>query len=233
MSGTVKNPKEYGLSGYSEITLTTSDGTKVSAWSHEPVADKPVIVFFHGNGGTLPGRIQRYQAFINEGYGLFVLSYRGYGHSEGSPTEAGIFNDARASMAWVNQHYPRHRIILYGESLGTGVAVEMASEQQVSSVVLQSPYTSVANVAASRFWFLPFAHSLVSDPFDSFSKISAIHTPILMLHGDKDTTIPIAQGRELFEKANEPKRFITVQGAGHMNIPDETVLSAMRDFPLQ
>ena len=109
----------------------------------------------------------------------------------------------------------------------------MAKEQTVYAVVLQSPYTSVADVAARRYAFLPFVHDLVLDPFDSLAKVADVHCPILIVHGDQDASIPIAQGREIFEKANEPKRFVTVQGAGHMNIPDEAVLSAMRDFQLQ
>jgi len=230
LMGGLKTPAEYGLADFTEVSLSASDGIHIMGWAHPPQGDMPIILYFHGNAMHLGARVLRFEAFAKEGYGVFALSYRGYGKSAGSPSEEGLYMDARAAIAWINQNYIHPKIILYGESLGSGVATEMAKEYPVYGVVLQSAYTSVADVAAETYWFLPGTHYLVRDTFDSLSRISAIHCPVLLLHGDRDDVIPIEQGRALAAKANEPKRFITVHGAGHMDIPDAVIIKAMRDF---
>lgn len=228
--GKLKTPAEYNLSDFSEAYLQTADNVKIMGWSHSPQEGKPIILYFHGNASHIAMRMQRYTEFVKAGYGVFALSYRGYGKSEGSPSEQGLYSDARAAIAWINNNYKSPKIILYGESLGSGVAVEMAKEYPVQGVVLQSAYSSMDTMASETYWFLPFIKYLVTNHFDSLSKIADIHTPVLIFHGDNDNVIPLEQGKQLAEKANEPKKFVVVQGAGHMDIPDEIILKNMKEF---
>jgi len=228
--GKLKAPEAYGLKGFSELQLTTADQVHLTAWSHDPAEGKPIVLYFHGNAMHLAARVSRFNAFAHEGYGVFALSYRGYGTSEGSPSEHGLYADARAAIAWTNGHYAHPCIILYGESLGTGVAAEMAKEYNVYGLVLQSAYTSIADVAAETYWFLPGTHALVRDQFNTLSKLHGIHCPVLILHGDQDDQIPFEHGQKLAAAANAPKRFVPVHGAGHVNIPDAVILRAMGEF---
>ena len=131
---------------------------------------------------------------------------------------------------WLKQAYNTPKIIIYGDSIGSGVAVEMGKEQSLFGIVLQSAYTSVADVAAQTYWFLPGIHYLVRDRLDSLSKIAEIHSPILIIHGDHDDLIPIAHGKKLAAAATSRTQFITVPNAGHVDIPDQLVIKAMLDF---
>ncbi len=225
-----KAPTDYALNDYDTVELYTKDGVKITAWNHSPAANMPIIVYFHGNGSNIATRHARYAHFTMRGYGVFAPEYRGYGYSEDQPSEEGIYNDARASIEWLHLHYPSSRIILMGESLGTGVAVEMAKEYTVSGVVLLSAYTSIPDRVSEIYWFLPGIQYLVRDRFDSIAKIASLHTPVLIMHADNDGTIPIAHGKRLSQAANaEEVQFISIKGSGH-NIPDSDLLPAMDTF---
>src|SRR5712672_1409866 len=145
-------PAAAGLPEAEEVTLDTADGEKIIVW-HVPLrGDKPVVLYLHGNGAALRWRVDRFRALTADGTGLVALSYRGYGGSSGSPTEEGLIRDADAAYAFTVARYAPARIVLWGESLGSGVVVALAAERQVSHVVLQSPFTSAADVAAGRYW---------------------------------------------------------------------------------
>src|SRR3954454_5051356 len=139
-------PAAAGFPQAEEITLDTADGERVLAWHVPPRGDKPVVIYFHGNGGALNLRVDRFQRIVAHGMGLLALSYRGYGGSTGSPTEAGLIEDARAAYAFAAERYPG-RIALWGESLGTGVAIAIASEKSVTHVILDSPFSTAVDVA--------------------------------------------------------------------------------------
>jgi uncharacterized protein len=228
--GKLQTPTDYGLADFTEVYFNAEDGVRIMGWSHPPAKNMPNILYLHGNGMHVAGHSQRYQAFAEAGYGVLALSWRGYGKSEGSPSEQGFYRDARAAIAWLKQTYRAPKIIVYGESIGSGVAVEIAREQPVFGLVLQSAYTSVADVAAQTYWFLPGIHYLVRDRFDSLSKISEIRSPILIIHGDRDNLIPIGHGKKLAVAATSRMQFITVPNAGHVDIPDQVVVKAMLDF---
>ena len=222
-------PAAAGLPAAEEVLLTTADVEKVIAWHVPPKGDRPVVLYFHGNGGSLAGRAKRFRAFTADGTGLFALSYRGYGGSTGRPTETGLIADADAAYALVAARYPVERIVVWGESLGTGVAVAVAESHKISQLVLESPFTSAADVGARGYWFLP-VHLLMKDPFHSDERIGKVTVPLLILHGTDDAVVPFALGEKLFAMANEPKRFLRFEGGGHNNLDQFGAQNAIKAF---
>ena len=222
-------PAAAGLPAAEEVLLTTADVEKVIAWHVPPKGDRPVVLYFHGNGGSLAGRAKRFRAFTADGTGLFALSYRGYGGSTGRPTETGLIADADAAYALVAARYPVERIVVWGESLGTGVAVAVAESHKISRLVLESPFTSAADVGARGYWFLP-VHLLMKDPFRSDERIGKVTVPLLILHGTDDAVVPFALGEKLFAMANEPKRFLRFEGGGHNNLDQFGAQNAIKAF---
>ncbi|TDI64245.1 MAG: alpha/beta hydrolase [Alphaproteobacteria bacterium] len=209
--GAINHPAE-------EILLETPDGETVYAWWHAPSDDKRVILHFHGNGGSLVWRIPRYRKFTDNGYGLLAMTYRGYSGSSGSPSEAAIIADALLAYDWLlDKGIEPDRIVLYGESLGAGVAVQVAAEKDVKAVILESPYNSARAVAQSRFPMFPIAW-LMKDPFESDRYIDKIHAPLVIIHGRKDKIIPFHHGESLYALAHEPKRFIALDDGTHNDL---------------
>jgi uncharacterized protein len=212
------SPAELGLSNVEIVKLQTSDGETIIGWYAEAQAGKPTILFFHGNGGDISGRTERFRFYQVEGYGVFFLSYRGYGASSGSPTEPGLVADATAAHNWLTTHgVSPERIALVGESLGTGVAVQLAAKMTVGAMALEAPFTSAADVARLSYWWLPVG-LLMKDQFNSAPHIGDIHVPILVIHGTADEIIPLRLGEALFARANAPKEFVAVAGGTHESI---------------
>ena len=222
-------PAAAGLPAAEEIELKSADGETVIVWHVPPKGDRPVVLYFHGNGGSLAWRANRFKSFTADGTGLVALSYRGYGGSTGSPTEAGLIADADAAYAFAAARYPAERIAVWGESLGTGVSVALAASHKVSRVVLESPFTSAADVGAERFWYLP-VQLLMKDTFRSNERIGKISAPLLILHGTADTVVPFRFGEKLYTLANEPKRFVRLDGGGHSNLDQFGAQKAIRAF---
>lgn len=222
-------PAMAGLPAAEEIELKTADGETVIVWHVPPKGDKPVVLYFHGNGGSLAWRANRFRSFTADGTGLVALSYRGYGGSTGSPTEAGLIADAEAAYAFAAARYPVERIAVWGESLGTGVAVALAASQKISRLILETPFTSAADVGAQVYWFLP-VQLLMKDAFRSDERIGKVAVPVLILHGTADTVVPFSFGQKLFALANEPKRFVRLEGGGHSNLDEFGAQEAIRAF---
>ena len=209
---------DQGAVGAVEVWLTARDGVRINAWWIPAPAGRLATVFFHGNGGNLTHRITHMRAIAAAGSALLIPDYRGYGKSEGKPSEAGLYADADAAYQWlVDQGYAPERIVIHGESLGTAVAVDLASRKPCAGVVLEAPFNSASQVAAT---VLPLVGPLVMREFDSKRKIGRIHAPMLFIHGDRDEVIPYRLGQDLFEAAPQPKSFWTVAGAGHNNLLD-------------
>ena len=220
VSNDYTKPEALGLNNVTEVKLTTPDSMVLVSWYTKAAKGKPTILFFHGKGGSISGRPKRFAYYTSKGYGAFFLEYRGYGASTGKPSEAGFIMDADAAYDWlINNGVAPKDIVLAGESLGTGIATITASRHVVAALSLQAPYSSIVDVAAARYWWLP-VRLLIKDPFDSASAITKVHVPVLIQHGVADQTIPIQFGKKLFAAANEPKEFVIVPGAGH-NIFDE------------
>ena len=224
-------PADAGLPQAEEVLLQSADGEQLIAWHVPPRDGKPVIVYFQGNGGGLNLRAQRFGRLTSDGTGLLALSYRGYGGSSGSPTEAGLIRDAEAAHDFAAARYGQERIVLWGESLGTGVAVALASEKPVARVILESPYTSIAAVAASIYWFVP-VRWLMKDAFRSDERIAKVTAPVLVVHGMRDTIIPIGFGERLYEMIRAPKRFIRLPNAGHNDHDSHGLPDMVRPFVL-
>lgn len=218
-------PSAAGLPQVEEVTLDTSDGERVIVWHVPPRGDKPVFLYLHGNGASLRWRADRFRDLTADGSGLVALSYRGYGGSSGSPTEEGLINDALATYAFAVARYAPERIVLWGESLGSGLAVALAAEKPVARVVLQSPFTSAADVGASRYWFVP-VRLLMKDQYRSDLRIGKVTAPVLVLHGERDDIVPITQGERLYELITAPKRFVRFPGGGHNDLGARAVEAA-------
>ena len=219
------SPAEAGLPKAEEVVLDTADGERVIAWDVAPHGDQPVILYFHGNGGALRYRVDRYRALTRDGSGLIALSYRGYGGSSGRPSEAGLIEDARATYAYAAKRYPTAHLVLWGESLGTGVAVALAAEKQVARLVLEAPFYSAVSIAASAYPFVP-VRLLMQDRFRSDLRIRNVTAPVLIVHGDHDAVIPIEAGERLSALVAAPKRFVRIEGAGHEDLGLRAVVAA-------
>src|SRR6516162_4970605 len=181
-------PELLGLEklGVREVILTTEDGLSLLSWYLPARPGRPVIAYFHGNGGHIGYRVERLLRFAREGYGMLMAEYRGYGGNPGAPSETGFYADGRAALAFLDREgVAPSRLVLYGESLGSGVAVALAVQHQVAAVILEAPPTSVAEVAQCHFPFVPAAR-MVTDRFDSLSRIGMVKAPILVLHGERD-----------------------------------------------
>jgi len=226
---TRRAPASVGLPQAEEVTLQTADGERVIAWHVAPQGEKPVVLYFQGNGGGLDLRADRFRRLLADGIGLLALNYRGYGGSSGSSSEAGLIADARAAYEFAAARYPAERIALWGESLGSGVAVALAAERPVARMILESPFTSIADIAASIYWFVP-VRLLIKDPFRSDLRIGGITVPILVLHGARDDVVPIRFGERLYELIRAPKRFVRLAEAGHNDHDAYGAVEAVREF---
>jgi uncharacterized protein len=213
-------PEMVGLSGVQVVALGTPDGETVALWYTQAKAGYPTILFFHGNAGEVGDRASRFAFYQQRGFGVAFLSYRGFGGSTGDISETGLMIDAQAAYdRLVAQGIPADRIVLVGESLGTGVAVQLAARHAVGAVVLDAPYAAAVDVAAGIYPWLP-VRLLMKDQFRSIDHIGDITAPLLILHGTRDAVIPFVQGQKLFAAANMPKQFAELTGAGHQALFD-------------
>jgi fermentation-respiration switch protein FrsA (DUF1100 family) len=218
------------LGGVQEISFTTADGLDLVAWYAPAPANRPTIVMFHGNGGSLRGERYRLKHFKDASMGALLLAYRGYSGNGGSPSEQGLYADARAALDWLEASgVESASIVLYGISLGSGVATKMAAERDVGAVVLESPFTSTVDVAAWRFPVVPVSW-LMQDRFESSARIRSITEPLLVMHGDRDVVVPQRFGRQLFDAANEPKQGFWPRGLGHNDIFDNGGFATALEF---
>ncbi|WP_375403389.1 alpha/beta hydrolase [uncultured Sphingomonas sp.] len=201
-------------SPFEEARLATTDGLRLRALYRPAVGMRPVIVFFHGNGDDLGGAIMATRALATEGYGLLLPEYRGYGGNSGSPSEEGLYRDGAAAMRWLADRGVRSaNVVIVGNSLGSGVATELATHHEVAGLVLISGFTSLADVAASQMRFFP-ARLLIRDRYENAAKLALVAAPTLILHGGRDGLIAPAHGAKLVKVARRGE-FELVPEAGH------------------
>lgn len=222
-------PAQAGLPQAKEVPLTASDGVHITAWFVAPQDGKPVIVFFHGNGGALRYSVPRFRQLISAGIGLVALEYRGYGGNSGTPSEHGLIADGDAAYAFAAARYPVRQIVLWGQSLGSGVAVAVAAKKPVGRLILEAPFTSAAAVASIRYWYMP-VRLLMKDQFHSDRRIRKVTAPLLILHGARDHVVPYAMGERMFELANKPKYIVRFLDGSHDNLDANGALDAVARF---
>ena len=224
------SPAEAGFDGAAEVTLTTADGVRVVLWYAAAPPGRPTILYLHGNAGEIADRPKRWAFYRAAGFGVAWLSYRGFGGSGGTISEAGLHMDADAAYDWLlAQGVLPQQLAVVGESLGTGVAVRLAADRTVAGLLLEAPYTSTADIAAERYPWLP-VRLLMLDQFRSVDRIGRVGAPILIQHGDADTVIPLRFGQALFDAAPVPKEFILRPGLGHEALFDSATWAAEVDF---
>lgn len=230
----LSTPTDVGLE-YEEVFLTTQDGVRIAAW-YVPYNDEaPTLLWFHGNAGNIGDRVDLLKIYhdrwqVNQ---MFV-EYRGYGKSEGKVSEEGTYDDARAAVRYLfdQKEASPEELILYGRSLGSAVAVQLATETPSAGLILESPFTSIRDMGKVHYPILARLFPLRIH-YDSIRKIGKVQVPLLILHGDRDNIVPIQQGRRLFEAAHEPKTFFTIRNAGHndvLNYADDRYHDIVKDF---
>jgi fermentation-respiration switch protein FrsA (DUF1100 family) len=208
-------PETVGLDGFAAVEIPTDDGERIVAWWAAPSSGGGVVLFLHGTPSTLPDTVWRLPDLRKSGLGVMAIDYRGYGGSTGTPTELGLRADARAAFDFVHAAAPQSRIAVFGESLGTGIAVALARERPVAGVLLKAPYASELRLFELRGPPLPY-RLLLTDQFDSEGMIGDVSVPVMILHGTADENIPVTEARRLYAAAREPKTMIEVEGAGHL-----------------
>ena len=217
-----QNKAQFKAEDMSELQIQTEDGILLSAWYKEPEQNKPIIVVFHGNASHMGMSAWKVREYMDLGYGALLPAYRGYAGNKGKPSEQGFYKDAKAVISWLlnKERYTHKDIILLGESLGSGIAIEMASNAypDIKAVILESPYTSFPDLAKKHYPFIPFAGMLVKDKYNSIAKIDKVSAPVLIIHGQKDLIVPYEFGERLYEAASEPKEMITMPLAGHNDL---------------
>jgi fermentation-respiration switch protein FrsA (DUF1100 family) len=221
--------------GFHLQKVITPDGLELFGWYAPPKEGRPVTVWFHGNGSNIFWHSERTDVYLKNGFGVLMVEYRGYSGNPGTPSEDGLYADADAWMTWLqSQGIAEDKTILYAESLGTGVAVQMAVEYpNIAALILEAPFTSMVDAAKTHYWFVPVG-PLLKDRYDNLSKIENIHAPVIVIHGTKDAIIPFDQGRRLYDAViSRHKVFIELEGANHLDFArpeyevDKKVLSAL------
>jgi fermentation-respiration switch protein FrsA (DUF1100 family) len=223
------DPAAEGLPAARVVEFVAADGVRLLAWFVPAQPGKPLVLYFQGNAEGLGARAARFGKLTDDGTGLLALNYRGYGGSGGSPSENGLIADANAAYDFAAKQMPPSRIVAFGESLGTAVAVALAAEREVGAIILDAPFTSTADVGAATYWFAP-VRLFMFDQFHSDRRIGKVHAPLLLLHGERDPVVPISFGEKLFALANEPKRMHRFPRGGHVNLDDHGAMPVIKEF---
>jgi len=219
-----------GQPGLQATSVTTTDGLTLLAWWLPPAEGAPVILYLHGNAGHIGHRGDRVRCFAAQGWGALLVEYRGYGGNPGAPSEAGLLADGAAGMAELARRaIPAARIVLWGESLGSGVAVPLAATHEVGAVVLETPFTSIADIARAQYPYAP-VDLLLKDRFDSLSRVAAVRAPLLIVQGGRDRIVPPAMGRALLAAATAPAELWLAEEGGHSDLLDFGMAGAVADF---
>jgi len=213
------------------VKITTVDKIDLAAWFYNKDIQKfKTILFFHGNAGSLENRTYKLNHFKNLNVNFLIIAWRGFSGNKGKPNELGLYRDAESAIKWLKlKGVIEQNIILYGESLGTGVAVEVAQNKNYAGIILESPFTSMINLGKKYYPFFP-VRFLLKDKFESYKKITNVSVPVLIIHGKVDKIVPFTMGKKMYELSNEPKFFYSQEYGDHMVDYDEKLLLALKNF---
>jgi len=216
---------------YKEIYIQNKEGIKLKAWLHEKdLINKKTIIFFHGNAGNLRNRNYKLNELSKFDVNFLIVAYRGFSGNQGKPSEQGLYEDARSALDFLKiKGVKEKNLILYGESLGTAVAIETAQNKDLAGIILESPFTSMVELAQKYYPVLPVKF-LLKDKYETIKKLPNINSPLLVLHGKLDNIVPFSMGKKLFEKANEPKFKYFVDNDDHMVRYDQKLLNEIKKF---
>ena len=213
-----------------KIKIKTKNNIELLSWYHEKNKNYKIILFLHGNAGTLENRIHKINHFKDMKVNFFIISWRGFSGNKGNPTEQGLYEDANSAIRWLeNKGFKEKDIIIYGESLGTGVATEIAQNKAFAGIILESPFTSMIDAAKNKYPFFP-VQFLLKDKYESYKKIKNINSPLLVMHGEKDTIVPFFMGKKMHELANEQKYFYFPKYDDHMMEYNKNLLNNLKNF---
>ena len=216
---------------FREVFIDVEKNLKLKAWLIEnDFKNKKTLVFFHGNAGNLSNRTYKLNQLSKLDLNIIILAWRSFSGNEGEPSEQNLYNDAKKTIDWLNSRGVKNKnIILYGESLGTGIAVELGQTNQFGGIILESPFTSMTNAAKNIYPWLPVKY-LLKDKYDSEKKIKNLQIPILIMHGKKDNIVPFKMGKKLYDLANNPKFFYFTENDDHMMTFDEKLVNTIKNF---
>lgn len=231
----VPDMAQAGVPDMRAVALTAADGTGLLAWYRAPQPGKKLLVYFHGNAGHIGHRGYKARRYLEAGHGVLLVSWRGFGGNSGKPTDQGLMQDARAALDFALKSGALAKdIVLYGESLGSGPAAILAAEsaaagKALGAVVLEAPYTSMADLAQHHYFYIPARH-LLADKFDAAASIAGINAPLFVVHGERDRTVPIQFGRALFDAARDPKQAVWLPNAEHNDLYEHGAGPAVLTF---
>lgn len=224
-------PASSGVPEMRAVSLPTEDGLDLLAWWRPPAAPGgPTLLYLHGNAGHIGYRGEKVRPYLDAGLGVLLLAWRGYGGNPGHPTEAGLYADGRAARRFLATNgVAADRLVIYGESLGSAVAARLAVDAAPAAVVLEAPFTSLADMGARLYPFIP-VRRLLHDRFETLGLIERIEAPLLVLHGEGDETVPAAMGRALLDRARPPKHAFFAPAAGHTDLYDHGAVETVLGF---
>ena len=231
------HPSENNYSGdqltvtIDKVKITTEDNLELLAWYHEKdIINFKTILYLHGNAGSLENRIHKINHFEDININFLLLSWRGFSGNKGQPTEQGLYIDAKAAIKWLKEKgIENQNIIIYGESLGTGIATEIAQNKNYAGVILESPFTSMIEAGSSKYPIFPIK-LLLKDKYESNKKIKNIKSPILIMHGEQDRIVPFRMGKKLYELANDPKYSYFPKYDDHMMEFNKEMIYSINQF---
>ena len=231
------HPSENNYSGdkliveINEVKIKTQDNIELLSWYHKKNLNSyKTILFLHGNAGSLENRIHKINHFKDMNVNFLLVSWRGFSGNKGTPTEKGLYEDARSAVNWLkSQGVKENNIIIYGESLGTGITTEIAQNKNFAGIILESPFTSMVDAGKNVYPYLP-VRLLLKDKYESKKKIKNIHSPILIMHGKVDKIVPFHMGKKMYELANEPKYSYFSEYDDHMMEYNEKLLKVLKNF---
>ena len=233
-SGIPKEPSYYNLENVKEIKVLTEDGISLLGWHYEGSKNNPLLVYFHGNSFDIGERAYRIERYINVDWSVLIVAWRGFSGNRGKPTEKNLYKEGEATLRWIAENTDKkyNDLVIYGESLGTGVAVELGNRYQFASIILESPFTSIADVAKQRYKIFP-TEFLVKDKFNNLAKIDKLKSPLLIISGKKDEIIPHFHSEILFNNAKGIKESLFIDEAMHNNLYDFEIEKHVIDFTLK